>query len=146
MRIDVLLADAAQAVQGKLYILGGGWTDTPLNADGHTLPHALAVLVHVPWDQADRSHRLVAKLLDDASRGVQVADLDRVEIVMDFEVSHPPDATPGSALPVPFAANVGPLPLQPGRYTWDLCVDGEPLQQADVSFTVHAAPGTPTGE
>jgi hypothetical protein len=49
MNITVLLADSAQAVSGKLYVLGGGWTDAPLNADGqnasararHPRPRAL---------------------------------------------------------------------------------------------------------
>ena len=28
MKVTILLADAAQAVEGKLYILGGGWSIT----------------------------------------------------------------------------------------------------------------------
>lgn len=145
MRIDVLLADSAQAVQGKLYILGGGWTDTTHGPEQHTIPHALAVLVHVPWDQVDRPHQLVADLLDVDGNKVLLGESgdDPVQLVMDFEVTPAPGVDPGTSLPVPFAANIGPLPLQPGRYTWDLCVDAQPLQQADISFSVHTMPEVP---
>lgn len=141
MRLTVLLADSAQAAEGKLYVLGGGWTDTPLTPDGHTIPHALAVLVHVPWDEATRPHQLTAKLRDVDGHQVEIGDEpEPVEFAMDFEVQQPPDAPAGTALPASFALNMGPLPLRPGRYSWDLCVDDSPLQQADVSFTVREGP------
>jgi hypothetical protein len=44
MNAIILLADAAQAAGGKLYILGGGWsiTSTP------TPPAALAIKIDIP--------------------------------------------------------------------------------------------------
>lgn len=46
----MLLCDAADSVNGKLYILGAGWSqllfpDRPANM-------SLAIKIAVPWDQA----------------------------------------------------------------------------------------------
>ena len=44
----MMLADSAQAVAGKLYILGGGWSMTGPAAT----PSALAIKFEVPWEAA----------------------------------------------------------------------------------------------
>ena len=56
MQATVLLCDYAEAVNGKLYVMGGGWNvafaaDQPMNA-------ALAILVIVPWDRTNQKHEL----------------------------------------------------------------------------------------
>ena len=52
MRVTMLLADAAQEVNGKLYVLGGGWSVT-----GPDLPPmAIAIKLDVPWRQSVTSH------------------------------------------------------------------------------------------
>jgi hypothetical protein len=139
----VLLADSAQAVNGKLYILGGGWTDTQLAPEGLTPPHALAGLVQVPWDKTNQPHQLKATLIDADGQGVEVTDGQAVQFVYDFEVGRPPGVHPGVSIPFPFATNIGPLPLQPGRYRWDLCVDGDEPDRTDVGFTVRAPQSIP---
>ena len=45
-KATLLLADSAQVAEGKLYIIGGGWTVIGLGT-----PSAVAVYVSVPWDQ-----------------------------------------------------------------------------------------------
>jgi len=49
------LADAAQEVRGKLYILGGGWSVTGPDVP----PMALAIKLDVPWSDANASHDFV---------------------------------------------------------------------------------------
>ena len=44
MKVTMLLADAAQAVNGKLYILGGGWSV----AGPDPTPMAIALKMEVP--------------------------------------------------------------------------------------------------
>lgn len=137
MNITLLLADSAQAVNGKLYVLGGGWTDTPVGPDGHVPPHALAVIIHVPWDQANRPHHATLRLLNADGRSVEPVADQPIQIESDFEIGRPPGAQPGASLPVPLALNLGPLPLPPGRYTWELTVDAEPSWSTSVGFTVR---------
>ena len=44
--MTLMLADSAQEVGGKLYILGGGWSVT-----GPVVPpSAVAIKIDVPWD------------------------------------------------------------------------------------------------
>jgi Family of unknown function (DUF6941) len=142
MNITLVLADSAQAVNGKLYILGGGWIDTTPGPDGHTPPHALAAIIHVPWDQANRPHHAVIRLLDADGHAVEPAENQPLRLDSDFEVGRPPGAQAGVALPVPLALNIGPMPLVPGRYMWELTVDDDPRWRAEVGFAVRT-PGGP---
>ena len=50
----MLLADFAQVADGKLTVVGGGWSLT----GPEPTPFGIAILVHVPWDQANRRHTL----------------------------------------------------------------------------------------
>src|SRR5437870_630823 len=59
MKVTMLLADSVQAVGGKLYILGGGWSIT-----GPPTPSGIAILIEVPWDQTNRKHPWKPELLD----------------------------------------------------------------------------------
>ena len=52
MRVTLMLADSAQAVEGKLYILGGGWS----LVGPEPTPMAIALKIEVPWDETNRRH------------------------------------------------------------------------------------------
>ena len=56
----MLLADFAQVADGKLIVIGGGWSLT----GPEPTPFGIAILVHVPWDQANRRHTLRLELVD----------------------------------------------------------------------------------
>ena len=60
MKVTLMLADSAQAVGGKLYILGGGWSLT----GPEPASFALAGKIEVPWDQAGFSHTFRLALFD----------------------------------------------------------------------------------
>ena len=48
----MMLCDSAQVAEGKLYILGGGWSVTGPDAT----PSAIAIKLDVDWHEADRPH------------------------------------------------------------------------------------------
>lgn len=56
----MLLADAAQEVNGKLYVLGGGWSVTGPEVP----PMAIALKIDVPWNEANRRRQWELVLLD----------------------------------------------------------------------------------
>ncbi|MGH9136517.1 MAG: DUF6941 family protein [Acidimicrobiales bacterium] len=122
MRATLILADAAQVAEGKLYVLGGGWTFTgPAPA-----PMAIGCLIDVPWDQTNRKIPFRIQLLDADGEPAELAGAGRVDINGQFETGRPAGLPPGSPITVPFAVNLGALPLQPGRrYEWRLTLDGE---------------------
>ena len=145
IRVTMMLADSAQAVEGKLYILGGGW-----NIIGPApTPSALAIHVDVPWDLANVRHPWQLELVDSDGESVMVSGpLGEQALVLqgEFEVGRPPGVTPGTGLGVPLAINLGPIPLPPGRrYEWRLSIRGESDEDWRLPFSTRAetpsAPG-----
>jgi Family of unknown function (DUF6941) len=141
MKVTMLLADAAQAVNGKLYILGGGWPITGPDPN----PSALALKIEVPWDQANRRHSFALTLLTADGHPVTVPtpEGDRpIEVTGQFEVGRPPGLTPGTPLDQTLALNFGPLPLPAGeRYVWRLTIEGRSDEDWQVAFSTRPAAG-----
>ena len=52
----VILADFAQAAQGKLNLIGGGWNLHNANQYPSTLQFGLGIGILVPWSQTNRKH------------------------------------------------------------------------------------------
>jgi hypothetical protein len=139
MKLTMLLADAAQAVDGKLFILGGGWSITGPDAT----PSAIAIKIDVPWTEANKRHRLELALFDEDGHPVSVQTPigDRpIQITGDFEVGRPPGLKPGTDLGVVLAINIGPFPLLPGRgYVWTCSINGQTRDEWRVSFMTRTA-------
>jgi hypothetical protein len=141
MRATMLLADYAVVSDGKLTIVGGGWSQT----GPEPAPFGIALLIQVPWDQANTLHSFRVELLD-ADGGPVVLDSpeeEEQEVAFggEFEVGRPPGLKPGTPLDFPLAMNSTPLPLEPGRYEWRLTIDGESRQDWSLAFTVRGEEG-----
>jgi len=141
MKVTMLLADAVQAVSGKLYVLGGGWSITGPEPP----PSAIAIKVDVPWDEANKKHRFRLALVDDDGQAVRVPgpakDPVPVEISGEFEAGRPAGLKPGTPLDVVLALNIGPLPLPPdSRYVWRMWIDEQTREEWEVSFSTRAKP------
>lgn len=123
MRVRMLLCDAAQAVNGKLYILGAGWNVTGPDP----APSAIALQIDVPWDEANRKHRLQLRLASEDGQAVLVPTPagDRpVEVRAELEVGRPAGHKPGVPLTAVMGIAIGPLPLKPdARYEWRCYID-----------------------
>lgn len=138
-RVTMMLADHAQVADGKLFISGGGWsvTGTP------TQPSALALLMQVPWTEANRKIPFTLRLVDGDGQPVRQPTPDGqstpVEITGSLEVGRPVGVPEGTMLDAPFAANLPPLFLAPGRYVWELWLDGETRAEWQVSFLARPA-------
>jgi hypothetical protein len=139
VKVTLMLADAAQAVDNKLYILGGGWSVT----GPEPVPFAIAIKVEVPWDRTNERHRWRLRLLDADGRPVHLPtdQGDReVEIAGEFEVGRPPGIPPGTPIDLSLAINSGPIPVPPGgRYVWRLAIDDEEDEAWAVGFTTRPA-------
>jgi hypothetical protein len=140
MKVTLLLADAAHAVDNKLYILGGGWSVTGPDP----VPFAIAMKVEVPWDRTNERHSWILRLLDADGRPVSVETGQGgrpVEISGEFEVGRPPGIPPGTPIDLSLAINSGPIPIPPGgRYVWRLAIDDEQNNDWEVGFTTRPAP------
>ena len=131
----MLLADAVQAVNGKLYVLGGGWSVT----GPEPAPSALAIKIDVPWDEGNKKHRFRLALLDADGRAVTLPDGQMpVEVTGEFEAGRPAGMKPGTPLDVVLALNIGPLVLEPGsRYVWRIWIDEQTREDWEVSFSTR---------
>ena len=149
MEAQVVLCDWAETVNGKLYIMGAGWVKTIAN---QPVSIAVAVIVRVPWTEANRQHTLELTLLTEdghpaspapmpAPPGVTVSgfpDPPPLRLEGKFEVGRPPGTKEGSALPAPLSFRIPVLPLNPGGYKFQLKIDG--VEVSSASFEAEGAP------
>jgi hypothetical protein len=140
MNVTMLLADSAQVAEGKLYILGGGWS----LSGPEPVPSAVAIKVEVDTHEFDRMHHWELFLEDADGQLVQFESPEgpqTIEIRGDFSASAPEGVPAGTPVDVPIAVNLGPIPLRPNsRFTWRLVIDGESLSGATASFTTRPLP------
>ena len=135
-----MLADHAQAVGGKLYISGGGWSVT----GPEPMPFAIALDVKVPWHSIDEDHALRLELVDADGRPIEVETPEGVEPLVfeaEFRVTPSEGVKPGTPIDFAFAINVNPQPaIEPGgRYEWRLSIDGETREDWHLAFSTRPA-------
>ena len=81
MEIDFLiLADAAQVAEGKLYLLGGGWDRLAVNALAAAQLVGVAVGVLVPWAETNTPGTLTLTIEDEDGGQVLPPVTVRVEV------------------------------------------------------------------
>jgi hypothetical protein len=137
----MLLADSAQAVGGKLYVLGGGWSITGPDP----APSAIALLIQVPWNQANVRHTFELVLLDADGHPVLIqpdpeSEPQPLRIEGHFEAGRPAGLQPGTPLDTTAAINISPLPLPPGgRFVWELRIDGRAEEDWHLPFSTRPA-------
>ena len=143
MKVTLLLADYAQVAEGKLTVVGGGWSVTGPNP----VPFAIAMYVQVPWDQANVKHAFSLELVDADGNPVMVEGEgveQPIAIAGEFEVGRPAGVKPGSYIDAPLAINLSPPPPLPpgGQYEWRLSVDGQMNEDWRLPFTTRPFPQT----
>lgn len=137
MRATILLCDYAQVANGKLYILGGGWSVTSVPLP----PSAIAVKLEVPWDQADAPLEVRLALVD--TDGTPIMDQNPagpqpIRVTAHLDVRRLPGLAPGTPLDAVLAVGLPPLPLDAGgRYTWQLEIDGDSQEDWHLDFSVR---------
>lgn len=131
----MILSDAAQVAEGKLYVLGGGWSHnfTP-NAP---MPMALGVIIAIPWNRANERHVIEAVLL--AADG-QPVEIEGNQVMADgeLEVGRPPGIRPGSQLNTAIPFDFSGVALDIGDYIWELRINGN--MEARAPFRVDNPP------
>ncbi len=133
----MLLCDAAQVADGKLYILGGGWSVTgPM-----PVPSAIAVKVEVDWYEVEQIHNWEISLVDEDGHPVLVETPEgdhELHVRGEFEVAKPEGLPAGSPVDFSLAINMGPLPLENGRrYSWRLAIDGNSDASWSLAFSTR---------
>jgi hypothetical protein len=143
----MMLADNAQVADHKLFVMGGGWTQTSPG-----IPGALAGVIGVPWIEANRRHVVVFSLVEDSGEAVMVSTPDGPKpffIKLEFEVGRPAGVRPGTMFSTPIGINYVGLPVQPGRrYEWRWTINNLDDSDWRLPFDVlerAQRPASPTG-
>ena len=140
MRTTLILGDFARVAEGKLDVIGGGWTYT--GPDPVTM--GLGIIVEVPWDQANTTHELALSLLGADGRPVELPGPDgmqTIQLATQFEVGRPAGQAAGTPIPFPLAVNVNAVPLPPGeRFEWRLEINGQTHEDWSLRFQTRPRP------
>ena len=115
----MVLCDAAEAVSGKLYLMGGGWTHVLTPREPVNM--ALGVVVAIPWDETNRRHDLRVALMDEDGEQMKIGGKS-VGADGQIEVGRPAGIKPGSAINAVMAFRFNGIRLEPGGYVWELRV------------------------
>lgn len=138
-KVTMMLADAAHEVGGKLYILGGGWTNiTPGPAQ-----FAIACIVDVPWSKTNQEHKFRLECVDlDGNPLMVPAEQGEMPLAGEgaFGVGRPFGVRPGSALAVAFVVPFMVVLPPSGEYEWRLSIEGETREEWRLPFTTRPLP------
>jgi hypothetical protein len=119
MEIDFLiLADAAQVADGKLYLLGGGWDRLAVQALPAMQMAGIAVGVLVPWAETNTPRSLTLTVEDDDG-GTVVPPL-----TVRVEVGRPPGLPAGAEQRVMVALNAQLALPRLGGYVITAALEG----------------------
>jgi hypothetical protein len=133
MDVDFLLvADGAEAVNGKLYLLGGGWDRITLPQFPGPAKFDVAMGVLIGYTETNERHEFELTLEDDDNQ-VIVGPVSG-----QFELGRPPGLKPAQSQRFMVAVR-GPFPLpRPGCYHWVLSLDGR--RAGRTTFWADAMP------
>jgi Family of unknown function (DUF6941) len=128
----LILADYAEIIGGKLYLMGGGWGVLTVNtAFPHARPVGLAAAFSVPWNETNQRNTVEIEMLSDDGQTVG-------KVGAQFEVGRPVGIKAGQDQRFQLAANVHLKLPGPGTYVIVARIEGQ--EGARVPFNVIAGP------
>ena len=128
----LILADHAEIIGGKLYLMGGGWDRLTVNSGFPiTKPVGLAAAFSVPWNETNQPQNVEIEIQSDDGDSIG-------KMGAQFEVGRPPGMKAGQDQRFQLAATL-PLTLgAPGGYVVVARVEGQEAKR--VPFNVMAGP------
>lgn len=133
----LILADAAEALGGKLYLMGGGWDSVQIADFQRPVPVAIACGVLVPWNETDEDHSLTI--------GVHTEDGEDVTppVAVRFKTGRSPGMERGASTHVPFVLKAEVQLPGSGGYSVSATVDERPETRRTFQFWARAANAAP---
>ena len=128
----LILADAAEVVGGKLYLMGGGWDRLTVHSQPAKKNLAVALALRVPWHETNRQHAFQIDMTDED--GKQVVSVNGAT-----EVGRPAGIPPGQPQLVQFVVNFDATFEKLGTYVITARVNE--TQERAVRFNIVPGPG-----
>jgi len=127
----LILADSAEALNGKLYLMGGGWDSMSVTDISRPVPMAIACGVNVPWVDTDDMHVLSLAIAD--QDGKEVAP----RLQASFKTGRSPDLERGQPTHVPFAIKAELVFPGAGTYVISATVDDNLEARRKLAFHIR---------
>ena len=129
----IILADRAEVINNKLYLMGGGWDSLTVNSGFPAIhPCALAVSFRVPWNETNQRHNIEVEILDEDGQS------SLAKVAGQIEVGRPAGIRPGQAQRLQMGINLSLEVAKPGLYEVVARIEGQKL--GDTAFTVIPGP------
>jgi hypothetical protein len=125
-----MVADAVEAIGGKLYMLGGGWDMIWVGSFDQPVPFGLACTVLVPWNETDDDH-VFSVSIENEDGGEVAPRLD-----VPFKTGRSPTTPKGAPTRVAVGIKAAILLPGPGGYAFVGRVDGR--DDSERRTIVHA--------
>lgn len=135
-------ADAAQAFGGRLYVLGGGWSEMGPAA----APFALVIKIEVPFEQIGKLLKFHVTLVTEEGKPIALPvppgePARNLEFGGEFEVPRPPGHPDGGWLSLPLVINFAPMMLPPGkRFEWVLRINDQENEHWRLALNSRTLP------
>ena len=133
----LILADAAQVVGSKLYLLGGGWDNLTVN---QPFPFnqrcGLAMSVSVDWNETNQKHTFELEIV--AEDSLTEAPKSMLKAGGQFEIGRPPGISPGQLQHFQVAMDMSLVIEGPGAKTVIARIEDKEMRR--LSFNVHQGP------
>jgi hypothetical protein len=131
----LILADAAEALNGKLYLMGGGWDSIFVRDISQRVAMGIACGVLIPYGETDEEHTLVLSIED--QDGGQVAS----PLTVKFKTGRPPTLERGAPMHLPFAIKAEYQLSGYGTFVVRATIDNRTDASRTTSFSARPVPG-----
>ena len=138
MEIDwLILADSAEVVNNKLYLLGGGWDSITVNSAFPVVhPCAVATAFSVPWNETNQPRNVEIEIVTEDGES-------RAKIDAKVETGRPAALPRGQSQRVQFAVRFNLTLEGPGGHVIIARIEGE--ERRRVPFNIVAGPNSQPG-
>jgi len=129
IQIDyMVLADAATAADGKLYIHGAGWNRINVASFPVSYPFAIALQFRIPWTETNMPCGIELDIVDDDELSIFPDETKKIK--GEITAGRPPDLIAGDDQVLSIAIRVTPEFQRAGQYRAIMRLDGVPVQSA----------------
>lgn len=139
----LLLTDYSESVNGKLYMVGGGWNILRLTELPQDWSFGIALGVDVGWDETNRPHELEVAVEDPDGAALGEG------LAANFETGRPPGISPGQEQRLVMSIGTAVTFAAAGPHAAVVRVNGEEIGRArfyvsEAPAGMEMPPGSPT--
>lgn len=127
----LILADRAESINGKLYLMGGVWDQIGVIDFSKPIVFSIALGILIPWNATNLDHKLRVQVLDED--GNQLFSVDG-----GFKVGRPPQLPQGASQHNVLAITVSAVLPKSGTYSVEATINE--AEQRTTTFFAFQAP------